>query len=311
MKRLICILTAILMLCFCVTAHADFGDFAGDYDYGGDLGSDFEYDFGNDYGDDYDYDSGGIIYFGDDDYPDSGLNFSALSEIAGVLIFVAIVVAIIIFNNKRGAKKKRVINAGAKPTDVNTLRNMNEYISLDPGFSESEFKEKISNMYVQFQNAWQNKDMDELRPYLTMGLFSRCERQLEEYKRNHRTNKIERIAVLDVTLTGWTQQDGVDIIPVRLKTRIVDYVVDDVSGNIIRGSDKAEKFMEYEWLLVRTSGKTTADSSGTVAHTCPNCGAPLEINHSAKCEYCNSIIETDTFNWAVRDIKGISQRTVQ
>ena len=156
----------------------------------------------------------------------------------------------------------------------------------------------------------QNKDMAELRPYLTENLYSQCERQLEEYKRNHQTNKIERISVLEVSPVGWTQQDDNDIIVVRLKTRIVDYVVDDTSGDIIKGSDKAEKFMEYEWSLARSSGKTSTDFEGTSAHSCPNCGAPIDLNKSAKCEFCDSVIEADTFNWAVREIKGISQRTV-
>ena len=43
---------------------------------------------------------------------------------------------------------------------------------------------------------------------------------------------------------------------------------------------------------------------------CPHCGAPIDVNHTAVCEYCGSVLTTDTFDWAVREIKGLSQRTV-
>ena len=38
-------------------------------------------------------------------------------------------------------------------------------------------------------------------------------------------------------------------------------------------------------------------------------GAHIDINHSAVCEYCDSVLTTDTFDWVVTNIKGLSQRT--
>ena len=67
--------------------------------------------------------------------------------------------------------------------------------------------------------------------------------------------------------------------------------------------------MEYEWDLVRTSGTLTGVSSGTTAQNCPQCGAPIDINRTAQCEYCGCILTSDTFDWVVSEIKGISQRT--
>ena len=115
--------------------------------------------------------------------------------------------------------------------------------------------------------------------------------------------------MLGVELLGWKQEDGNDIMIAKLQTRIVDYVVDDATGNVIRGSNTAEKFMTYEWNLIRTSGRQTSKISGENASNCPNCGAPINLNKSAKCEYCGSIIETDDFDWVLSGIKALSQRT--
>ena len=45
--------------------------------------------------------------------------------------------------------------------------------------------------------------------------------------------------------------------------------------------------------------------------SCPYCGAPLDINRSAKCEYCDNIVSTNDYDWCLASIKGLSQRTVE
>lgn len=311
-----------LILVFAVTAHADFGEFAGDYDYGGDYGGGFDYDSGND----YDYDYGGNDYdYGNDDYNnnygggvviyDSDSNGNSGSGGGGGTILIIIILVVLIFGipilraMKKGKGKSGPVAPGATPTDVSTLRPVNEYTSVDPNFSQPDFCEEISNMYVRFQNAWQDKKLDGIRPCLSDAFYAQVDRQVETYRRNKQTNRIERISVLGVDLVGWKQESGNDVMIARLRTRIVDYVVDDATGNIVRGSNTAEKFMTYEWSLIRTSGRTTGGNEGTNASSCPNCGAPLDLNKSAKCEYCGSVIESDSFDWVLSGIKGLSQRT--
>lgn len=312
--RYIAVLVALTVaFAFSLTASADFGDYAGDADYG----NYDSYDGGDSYGGDYEYggnnynrnDGGNVIIATSDsnDTPSS-------SWITGLIIVIILIVLIfgipaikgMLGKNKNGKKQ---IMPGALPTDRTTLNDINNYVSVDNGFSQTSFKEELSNMYIRFQNAWQNKNLDDVRPCLSGDFYAKVERQLEPYRKNKQTNKIERISVLGVELMGWKQESGNDIIIANLQTRIVDYVVDDTTGNVIKGSNTDEKFMLYEWTLMRTSGKTTGETDAKNAANCPNCGAPLNLNKSAKCEYCGSIIEADDFDWVLSDIKGLSQRT--
>ena len=304
MKKLFAVLLSVLLICGagCILARADFGDFGGDNDYGGFDSGDYDWDYDYD-SDDDDDDDGYYYYGGSGSSSDSGG-----SSILGGAILVAIIILVIYLSQRKKGGSTPVM-PGAQATDASTLRTMQEYLSLDPQFSESAFREKLSNLYVQFQNAWQSKDLTPLRPYLTDAYFNKCDRQLDAYRQNRQTNRIDRPSVLGVDLVGWKQEAGVDVVVARLRTRIVDYVVDDATGNVVRGSNTAEKFMEYEWDLVRSSGQITGASSGTTAQTCPHCGAPIDVNHTAVCEYCGSVLTTDTFDWAVREIKGLSQRT--
>ena len=303
---------------FSLIGHADFGDFAGDYDYGGDWGggNDYDYDWGND--DDYDYDyggnDGGYYYYGGSSGGSSSGDGSG-SVLGGLIFIIVIVVIIVILVRKRKGSSgvvqpQQPVAAGATATDPSTLRPVQEYLNLDPTFSEAQFKEKLSNLYVQFQNAWQDKDLESLRPYLSDMYYAQVDRQLDNYRRNNQTPHVERISVLGVTLTGWKQENGNDVMIARLNTRITTYVTNDANGDLVRGSRTAEKFMDYEWEVIRASGKTTVQEGGMTVQNCPNCGATININHTAKCEYCGSIITVDSYDWVVNSIKGISQRTV-
>lgn len=212
-------------------------------------------------------------------------------------------------NNYAPTQGNHPLPPGATATDTSTLAPISSYVNLDANFSELELKEKLSNVYIQMQNCWQAKNIEQLRPYFTDSLFAQFDRQLDSYRRNKQTNMIERIAVLDVSLKGWRQQSGNDEIIAIVKTRIVDYTIDDTTGNVVRGSKTAEKFMTYEYSLTRKTGVKTGVNDGTKVIKCPQCGAPIDVNKSAKCEYCGSIVTVDSTDWTINQIKGIAQRT--
>lgn len=141
------------------------------------------------------------------------------------------------------------------------------------------------------QNAWTDKDIEPLRPYFTDAIFAQMERQLNAYKVKGYTNYVERIAVLSVTTRGVKQSGGEDHIYVELQTRIVDYTLEDAIGNLVSGNKAREKFMTYEWDVSRASGQVTQAEMGKEQKSiCPSCGAPLNINASARCPYCGTVI---------------------
>lgn len=287
------LLMVILMTAMPMGIHADFGDYAGDNDYGYDDGG-YSSDGGSSDG------AGALV--------DLIFWIYHLFGWKGVAILILIIAAArFIRRYKNGGSQP--VRTAVQRTDTSDLKPMHVYAGIDPQFSEGVLKEKIANMYVRFQNAWEAKDMSELRPYLTDAMFAQCDRQLDAYRRNGQTNHIERISVLGVKLSGWKQEGGNDVIVAELNTRIVDYVTEDATGKLVRGSRTAEKFMTYEWTLVRTSGQVTGTSTGMTGQTCPYCGAHIDINHTAKCEYCDAVLTTDTFDWAVSNIKGLSQKT--
>ena len=281
-----------------VSARADFGDFSGDTDFGGG-----DYDSGGDWGSSGGSDNNDYYYGGS-----SGSSSSSGGGSFGLAVIIAIIIIIVVLkgNNKKQGGGARP--AGAAVTPDSMLQPMNAYISLDPGFNEAAFREHMSNLYVQMQQEWHNKNIEPLKPYMTDAFWNQMERQLDQKRRAGQTPCTERVAVLETTPRGFYQSAGMDHIVVRVRARIVAYVLDDRTGQVISGDRSREKFMEYEWDVCRKSGVVTG-ASGMQSVTCPHCGAPLNINQTAKCPFCGSIVTLINEDWALNNIKGVSQRT--
>lgn len=301
------IVTLLLVISFCLIpmlAFGDAGNFSGGSDYGGSSGG-----FSGGYSGSS---SSSSSYFGGSS-SDSDGEFGVLDCIFTIIVAVVIIV-IFFWRKKLKSKSDSHVPYGQSPMSAaladKDLEPMDAFLELDPDFSQPAMQEKISNLYVQMQNNWQAKDFTPMRPYFSDALYTQFDRQLDDYRKNKQTNYVDRIAVLSVVLEGWYETDANECIVAQVSTRIIDYVTDDKTGQVISGSNTAEKFMVYEWTMMRTKGvKTQVQKDESEGRTCPNCGAPLNINQSAQCEYCGSTVTSKDFDWVISAIKGISQRT--
>lgn len=312
MKRTIKILIFALGLFLIILpafAGADFGGFSGDSDYGG------SWDSGSDWSSsswDSDYSSGSYY---DDDSDVSGIDIGI-----SLAVMAAIVVLGLIFDVSEKRKKKKQYGAGrpqsaqgrpqgAQRTPDSRLQPLGDLAVTDPSFDANAMQEKISNLYVQMQNCWTDKNIESLRPYFTDAFFTQMERQLNGLKSRGLTNHVDRIAVLGVNLRGFYKQGGDEHLIVELRTRIVDYTVQDSDKKLVSGDRNREKFMTYEWDMCRAEGSVTTKAGAMQSVSCPGCGAPLSINTTAKCPYCGRVVTLDEHDWALCAIKGISQTT--
>lgn len=301
--KILVFVLCILLMMLPAFAGADFGDFSGDSDYGG------SWDSGSDWSSsswDSDYSSGSYY---DDDSDVSGIDIGI-----SLAVMAAIVVLSLIFDVSEKRKKKKQHGAqgrpqGAQRTPDSRLQPLGDLAVTDPSFDANAMQEKISNLYVQMQNCWTDKNIESLRPYFTDAFFTQMERQLNGLKSRGLTNHVDRIAVLGVNLRGFYKQGGDEHLIVELRTRIVDYTVQDSDKKLVSGDRNREKFMTYEWDMCRAEGSVTTREGAMQSVSCPGCGAPLSISTTAKCPYCGRVVTLDEHDWALCAIKGISQTT--
>lgn len=300
----------------------DAGGFAGNSDYGGGYdwgGSSYDWDWDDD---DWDWD------WDDDDWDwswsdsDTGYTYSGDSEpmtlvdIVVVLIIIAIALlpGFVPFGTlmRHGSRQKRrppaSQPAGASRTSASQLHGFGKLQQRDPEFSPTAVEETIANVYVQMQQAWTAGDFEPMRPYFSNTLFSQFSNQLDALNKRGHTNHVDNIAVLETRARGWYETNGFEYLVMKVRTRITDYTTNR-NGRVVSGHADAESYMEYEYTLGRPSGtKTTKQTAQTVAGECPNCGAPINLAQSAKCEYCGTVVESNRFTWVITQIRGISQQ---
>jgi predicted lipid-binding transport protein (Tim44 family) len=125
---------------------------------------------------------------------------------------------------------------------------------MDPGFDESRFREACTDLFFQIQGAWMRRDLNKLRPLLTEEMLGAFGKQIEDSRAKRQVNKLENITVRSVDLTEAWQERGQDYMTVRYLANLLDYTVDETTGQVVDGSDSTPvKFEEY-WTWVRPVG---------------------------------------------------------
>ena len=277
---------------------------------------------GNDYGGgDGDWGGGGDFDWGDSDWSSSsssggGGSFGFIGSMPAIIIIIVVVI-MIINKNKGGNSGSTTVRPGQGSQGANVfLPNRNDQIQTllqkkDPNFTADDFVTFAKQVYIDIQMAWCNRDMTPVRPVLHQNLFNTTQRQVEEKKKQGVVYHYESIAINTAYLTSFVRDKDFEYLTVYLNARMIDYQVDEKTGNIIRGDRTTRWDLRYKMKFVRsTSAKTKGAVSGTQGYNCPNCGAPLEITSSGECPYCGSIVTTGDYSWVLTDFTTVRNDTV-
>lgn len=123
--------------------------------------------------------------------------------------------------------------------------------ATDRDFDESYFTEIASDVFFQVQAGWMRRDVDSYKHLLGAQLAGEYVKTFEEMKAAGRTNKLESIAVRTIEVIGAGSDGSEDFVTVRFVASLLDYTVDDASGDILEGSNSAPVKFEEEWTWAR------------------------------------------------------------
>lgn len=146
--------------------------------------------------------------------------------------------------------------SAAEMTEEDIASELRRYNS---SFDISEFKEGRIDDFFKIQAGFMNRDLSSLRPLLAPELSAALEKNLESLKAQGRINRLENIAVRQSELMEGWQELGKEYATLRLNANLLDYTVDEKSGEVVSGS-KTEpvKFEEY-WTFVRDLNSGSAE----------------------------------------------------
>jgi predicted lipid-binding transport protein (Tim44 family) len=144
--------------------------------------------------------------------------------------------------------------AAAPMGDQDLERGLANIQQFDPSFDAANFQELCMDTFFKIQGAWANRDMTTIRSLLTDDMFRMLQSDAEALKAQKKINRLENIAVRSVDITEAWQESGADFITARVYANLLDYNVDEITGQVVEGS-KTEpvKFEEY-WTFTRPVG---------------------------------------------------------
>ena len=232
----------------------------------------------------------------DSDY--SG-DYSGGGGIFGVIVFIVIVIIIIASSGSSNQNTQGVQNKANDEAINNKIKE------LIPDFNKEQFLNEGYKIYTDIQNAWMNFKLDDVKNVITDEMFNMYESQLDTLEVKGEQNIMKDFKKVNAYLKDVVKQNDNVTITAGYVIEFYDYIVEQSTGKVLRGSATSKVRVTYEMKFRKTlDQKLSVD-------VCPNCGAKIEnMNGSGTCIYCGSKIVSENTKWVLTDKKTINQTII-
>jgi len=124
----------------------------------------------------------------------------------------------------------------------------------DPGFDSAHFKDVASDVFFKIQAGWMRRDLSAYRHLLGDTLAAEYEEHFADMKAKGEINKLESIAIRKVEIVDAGSDGQEDFITVLFTANLLDYTVDETSGEVKSGSDTEPVKFAERWTWARPVG---------------------------------------------------------
>lgn len=124
----------------------------------------------------------------------------------------------------------------------------------DRDFDPNHFKEVASDVFFQVQAGWMRRDLESYRHLLGDQMAREYEQHFAEMRAKGQINKLESIAVRAVEVVAAGSDGREDFVTLQFTANLLDYTVDDKSGDLISGSMTTPVKFQEEWTWARPVG---------------------------------------------------------
>jgi predicted lipid-binding transport protein (Tim44 family)/uncharacterized tellurite resistance protein B-like protein len=177
--------------------------------------------------------------------------------------------------------------------------------SKDPQFEPQVVLDKVRKLFPALQEAWFKRDLTPIRPFLSDATWQRFNVQLQLMSAQGVRDAIADVRLLGVQIIGCQQSQWFDSLHIRVRAEMRDTDVPASASDeqAIAAARKAppESFTEV-WTFVRKPGAQTRIGQDLYQGKCPNCGAPYKGGATNLCEYCNAVVNSGNYDWALAEI---------
>jgi ribosomal protein L37AE/L43A len=214
-------------------------------------------------------------------------------------ITVGIIIILYLIFKKR-LKQRSIFNKIPNTATPNAQnQGLEKYKAANPHFDESKFKTKVHTAFTQIQQAWAEKDLANIRRYISDGMYQRLNTQIKMMDLLDQRNELSKIDIKGIYIDKVLQEGNFDVIHVAIHAGISDKFISGKYKNLNSGG--YEEFVEY-WSFIQKQGIESKDMYSVLS--CLNCGAelPTKAGEISKCEHCGTLTNSGAYDWILTEI---------
>jgi hypothetical protein len=229
--------------------------------------------------------------------------------VIGVPLLLMVAILAIVGSRKGWWKHQERTIARARPMRVAhaSLGVADQLRTSDPSFDEARFLGRVQQAFQRAQSSWCAQSLEPIRSFVSDGVFERFSLQIEEQQRDGWRQGMDGLVCGRLSLVHLEVGAQFDTLSVRIPFQADIHRLDLKSGKKIPGSSLPRGTFEECWSFVRRRGARSASGQGLMEGQCPNCGAPLSINQSARCGHCEALVRSGQFDWVLAEITQMSE----
>ena len=171
----------------------------------------------------------------------------------------------------------------------------------DPAFNELEFKEWAKETFVEFQKAWTNKNLSQIRNRLDNSFCEQYELLSKSNIDENCENIIEIKQINYIDLSSYSTDNEKELVEVAINVVMHDYTKEKITNKIVNGNKNLKIRTTYKLIFYRKLGTKTNEEENSELIRCPNCGAKIKTGNK-KCDFCNTIVLNGVKEWILNSI---------
>ena len=176
-----------------------------------------------------------------------------------------------------------------------------ELLRDDPAVTDEALAARLQLIYGELNAAWTGLDLTPVRPYVSDGLFDYLQYWITAYEKQGLRNVLEGMRIVEWKTVKVVRDRHYDALTVRLWGTGRDYTVRaGARRDVVAAIRRRDRLYSEYWTLIRGAGVKGAPRTDK---TCPNCGAPLDVNMAGQCEHCGAKITSGEFDWVLSKIE--------
>ena len=168
-------------------------------------------------------------------------------------------------------------------------------VKQDDEFSESKFKSKVENEFIQIMLSMVSRKTLPVRHFVNEEVYAKIINKIKSDVDNGRIQIYDELNVAGVDLTNIEELEDKFKIDVTVHSKALNYYLSLATRRFLSGNNTSRTDRDYH--LVFEKKKDNKELGA--ARRCPGCGANLDINKTGVCSYCGTIIPLENYDWVI------------